>query len=270
MTHLSLEDLYMLRPVVCQCLKCQALFHTHDSSIFLGYLSRQIVPATDCRACQIGVVHKHPTCPICGVQYVPTAAYHWANIHSYLIKHTRPTWSFSTSDQEALPAFLHHCWRFGQTLVRIDNDKITPLMALLRVLSAAQSFVHFVSCSPMEREVIGALLMLAYEIPIRGMIAPQSTYEAEVFNHFSDDMPYLHTRIHTHKEVSSMTSYDHTFIVDGVVALQTNFSVPHTGEDKLPAFAVTAELEAVTALNNQFFSPLWARESNCGDVILMR
>lgn len=274
MTRLSLDDLYMIRPVVCQCLKCQAIFHSEDVTVFLGYGSQPTVPRSDCQPCQRGHVHKHPTCPVCGVQYIPTTAYHWANLFEYLIKHTRPTWPFSPLNQAALPAFLHHCWRFGQSIVRIENDQVTPLMGLLKVLAEAQSFVHFVSCSALEREVIGALLMLAHELPIRGVIAPQSTHETHVFNLFGSRMPYLDARTYTHEAPFSMTSYDHTFIVDGIIAVRANFSASshetRTCEAKVPAFTVIAELEGVTALNNEFFSPVWAQESNYGDVIVMR
>lgn len=273
MACFDLEDLSTITPVVCQCVKCLALFHTYDISTFLVGQEQPVVYERDCHACQAGQRHHHPTCPFCGVRYLPTRSYHWANIHAYLIKHTRPTWPFSILDQSSLPAFLHHCWRFGHSIARIDNAEEGPVMGLLKILGAAQSFVHFVSCSPLAHEVLGALLILAQRIPVRGMSTLQGTGKPGIFNRLSLGTPSFWTGICEPDQVRRMTSYEHTFIIDGVVALQGNFcgsfhehSIAQAGK---PTFAATTALDSVTTLNNELFSRLWAKRSNYGDAIPM-
>jgi hypothetical protein len=142
--------------------------------------------------------------------------------------------------------------------------------AVLNALSAAQAFVHFVTADPPIPELMGALLVVAERVPVRGIIVSaqpdeQKTMIPAQWFHPRFDVRVLSVPLGSHTILSQWTLF-----VDGLLMLQSRPGNTHQIGNALPVFAISEMLttiDEVVDMHNRSFSPLWAKLSYLEDTI---
>lgn len=273
MTEFDIADLASAEPISFHCLKCLALFRPSDEPLFLQHQLPNTAPVYDekCPQCRAGTSrHQHPECPICGVRYLSTNVHSYGRIGRMLAAEQRYLWAARHINERLYTAWLLQCQRLGEIAQEVRSNLTSAHHAVLNALSVAQAFVHFVTVDPPVPELIGALLVVAERVPVRGVIVSAQPDERKTvipaqWFHPRFDVQVLSVPLGSYTVTSQWTLF-----VDGLLMLQSRSGNTHQIGNALPVFAISEMLttiDEVVDMHNRSFSPLWAKLSYLEDTI---
>lgn len=240
----DIQALRNFRPAGHLCVKCLALLKSWP-------IPRQKVP---------------PSCPVCGVQYLPTDAYNPYEVNTFLA---------SRGCQLTVEGLLEHCSVLASaTMSTPFGETKSPMRTLLEVISRARLFVHFVSFG-ISDFFVGALKLAAQRIPVRGIVANVDERILDELTAFTDEVPSGRLVVHHFLREGAWREAPHQklVVVDGLVAFKGSANLTTSGWRKaakgLDHVEIMTSVGEVIDLHNRLFSPVWAERSGIGDAIEM-
>lgn len=206
-------------------------------------------------------------CPACGIRYEPGTGKKYVSegdLKSYLE-------IMSGFDSGNLlvdfKAPLEHCRELAFVGVQLDagGDYWTPLKCLFSAFEKAERFVHFVSFN-LDLAMCGALALLAERVDLRGVVGvAHESVEDEI------SRLKLNVKIYGKNRWGDVP-HQKVVVIDGVLAFKgsANLSTQawqKAGKAKQELVESVTDLSAVVALNNSYFSKLWAQLHPTADVV---
>jgi Zn finger protein HypA/HybF involved in hydrogenase expression len=205
-------------------------------------------------------------CNVCKVKYIATDEF---SVHSI-----GPFLRLSPQPLRDVKDLIAHGTSFARVAYNFKQKSYPPVRSLLRAILNARSFIHFVSYG-ISPTMIGILKLAAQYVPIRGVVA--GTISENVISEvdeFKDEAPGLSLHFWKHSNFRGMDEPHHKIVViDGLIAFKGSANLTHTAwrsvSNGMDILEVVTDTDEVIKLHNCFFSPLWAKQSNVKDEILM-
>lgn len=277
MAQFDIQTLDAIEPPRFHCAKCLALFWEPATSLNLDYLEEVLADTSIdriCPRCSSGHTdHSHPLCPVCHVRYVPAVQNVDVQIEQFLLTRHPSPWKPRHINQAWSLRFLNHCLNLGSLAMQARRREVPPHKTLLRALEVAQAFVHCTSFGPFHPDIEQTLVKVAQHVPVRGIIANADSCTVEHLVHLNHQHTLLTLKPQRGPVYLGDVQYQQLFIIDGLIAFRGSANdMLFEIHDPLPrkgVLDVITESDAIFALHNRFFSPLWAQESKEQDVIVM-
>ena len=214
-------------------------------------------------------------CPFCSVEYLPTDEFPLSEYYPFqsLVKYLH---------SESLKIEYKDLIEHGRTLARIvrhgqkylntkpsHNGGIWSgyhlLRALLSLLKSARYFVHFMTYGSISHQLIGALKMVALDIPVRGIVSNIREGDEDELSQKGEEAPRLNVKVYkTEADGSDMlqtSPHQKILIIDGLVAIKGSANFTLSGYRKAAKrhelLEFVTDIKQVVELNNKYFSSVW-------------
>jgi hypothetical protein len=157
--------------------------------------------------------------------------------------------------------------------MRMRRGELSMQETLFQALKTAQAFVHCSSFGPLHPAIQDMLIEVAQHVPVRGIIFHADNYTRETLTYLQQQHRLLTLKTQRSPVYLGDVQYQQLFIIDGLIAFRGSANdLLLDITDSLPrkiVLNVITESDAVFALHNRYFSPLWVLGSRELDVIVM-
>jgi hypothetical protein len=200
-----------------------------------------------------------PACSICGVVYQTT--------HEYPSK--QALWSYL--EQQGLrigfPDLIDHCRHLATIAERLQLGYEQPVTILFDALEESNQFIHFTSYG-ITHQLIGALKLASRNVQVCGVVSLKAsdnnwdTTRSELED-TNGEFPGFRVKV---VEADKNQDFPHqkVMVIDGLLAFKgsTNLTISawRKSARRLDLLEVVTNTNEVIALNNKYFSPVWADE----------
>jgi phosphatidylserine/phosphatidylglycerophosphate/cardiolipin synthase-like enzyme len=222
-------------------------------------------------------------CPICRVVYLPTKDFDGLFWDRYM------EWRGLTcldrkealAQAQQLAEIAERMCFYQQNQEHASRTTLgdTPLHGLLKALSIAQKFVHFMTYGGIPHILIGALKVTAQRVRVRGIVSGArgevlSENTVSELTDYRDEAPEMHVKIYDSSRMGFTTMpHQKLIVIDGLLAFKGSANLTLAGWRKAAqgrdTVDVVTDMDQVTELNNRLFAPIWAEFSDIGDSIEM-
>lgn len=167
---------------------------------------------------------------------------------------------------------LDHCFHLA-SIIQMLWDGEPPIKVLMTALATAKCFVHFTTFG-ISHQMHGILKMTSYSVPVRGIVSlghDQQSISSELIDH-PEESPNLSIKV-VNGNSKNWVELPHQklIVIDGLIAFKGSVNLTLTAWRKsarlYDLLEVETDIEKVIELNNKYFSPVWAKLSDCGSVI---
>jgi len=264
----DIASLRVFEPAQFQCEKCLALLKFWDEVIDLKR-------------------DRNPVCPICRVVYLPTKYFPDYDWQRY-INRDKSRGSSCLNAQDALAQtqqlakIAEHIGLYQQQIFQpslVLDMAYTPLRGLLKALSIAEKFVHFMTYGGVPHLLIGALKVTAQRVHVCGIVSGAkgemlSENTVSELTNYRDEAPEMHVKIYDPSLTGfAVIPHQKLIIIDGLLAFKGSANLTLAGWRKAAqgrdTVDVVTDVDQVIELNNRLFAPIWAELSDIGETIDM-
>jgi hypothetical protein len=223
-----------------------------------------------CRAISPGLRRNHKRqiyCSHCGVEYIVNSNFpiepirsHFRNQHLYI---------------NDIDNIFGHCQQLASIARRVQQNSpdYSPLRGLLAAQNQAQRFIHFTTYG-ISHQFIGALKITAQRIPVRGIVSvpPDQNWLLPELEDYKNEAPNLEIKtICASSHKWDKLPHQKLIVIDGLLAFKGSANLTLGGWRKAQwgydEIEVVTDVEKVINLHNRYFSPIWAKLSDCGETI---
>ncbi|HLY24361.1 MAG TPA: hypothetical protein VKT83_17990 [bacterium] len=218
-------------------------------------------PSYRCKAC-LGILNFHdiflrgasePRCPVCAALYIPMEDYTHRQIWPYM-------------ESQGLFIRYENVIEHARMLALIA-DCHPPLTTLLKALTQAKHFVHFVTFG-MSHILVGVLKMTAVRVPVCGIVSNVDEGLADELTGHRDEAPNLNVKVfvkgferNAPPDDWSRIPHQKLVVVDGLLAFKGSANLTVSAWRKAAegrdAIELVTNVREVKDLNNRYFSPVW-------------
>ena len=218
-------------------------------------------------------------CPVCQVEYLPTAHYpreKWADYLSGVYHPRIFERSFSFQHAIGLARIAERMRNYHQNPT--SEFKYVPLRALFEALSYAEIFVQFTTYG-IHPLIIGALKLASQRLFVRGIMsgAKGEMISEAVLSELNDEdqeAPLMKVKHYGADAGYKGMPHQKLVIIDGLLAFKGAANLTLAGWRKAAhgrdVVEVVTKVDEIIDLNNRLFSPIWAELSHEGDTIDMQ
>jgi len=262
----DIASLRAFEPARYQCEKCLALLRLRQGLFQLDLPTDQTL-----------------ACPICRVVYLPTEHFKGLFWDRYIewrrLTGLDPKEALAQAQRLAEIAERMCFYQQNQEHASRTTLGDTPLHDLLKALSIAQKFVHFMTYGGIPHILIGALKVTAQRVHVRGIVSGArgemlSENTVSELTDYRDEAPQMHVKIYDSSRMGFTTMpHQKLMIIDGLLAFKGSANLTLAGWRKAAqgrdVVEVVTEVDQVIELNNRLFAPIWAELSEIGETISM-
>jgi len=157
---------------------------------------------------------------------------------------------------------LQHAAELGRVArdLRLHDESLTPLRALMLLLRTARAFVHVTTLN-LDEFMLAVLEMTAQTVHVGVLVAGLSKRMEPEVEHAREEAPGLDIRVEKMDD-QGVHSHSKLIVVDGLVAVSGSANMNHLAWRKALSgrelITVDTDTEKVRALNDRHFARLWS------------
>jgi len=158
---------------------------------------------------------------------------------------------------------LQHAAELGRTArdLRLHDESLTPLRALMILLRTARSFVHVTTLN-LDEFMLAVLEMTAQTVHVAVLISGLSKNMLDEVEHAHQEAPGLDLRVESVQGDKGVYRHSKLIVVDGLVAVSGSANMNNKAWRKAPSgrelITVDTDTEKVRGLNDRHFAAIWS------------